>query len=102
MKERDYRAAMLLECLGEPNRYQILRQLERGAMTVSGLARLTKRSQATVSHHLAVLRTMHLVRYHNRGVHTFYQLKHPEVLRLLRAAVEVAPKLSAIDEEAAT
>lgn len=98
MREKDYRAAMLLECLGEPNRFQILRHLERGPMSVSVLARATKRHQTTVCHHLAVLRTMHLVRYHNRGVNTFYQLKHPEVLRLLRAATEMAPKLSALDE----
>lgn len=98
MKEREYRAAMLLECVGEPIRFQILRHLERGAMTVNGLARLTKRHQTTVCHHLAVLRTMHLVRYHNRGVSTFYELKHPGVLTVLKDAINFAPKLGALEE----
>ena len=48
MKENEYRAAMLLECLGEPVRFQILRHLEDGPKTVSHLARLTHRHPTTV------------------------------------------------------
>jgi DNA-binding transcriptional ArsR family regulator len=97
MKEREYRAAMLLESVGEPTRFQILRVLERGPMAVESLARVTKRHQTTVCRHLAVLRHLHLVRYHNRGVNTFYELKHPEVSRLLHDAIALAPKLASLD-----
>lgn len=100
MREREYRAAMLLECLGEPNRFQILRWLESRPRGVSELARLMKRSLPTVCHHLAVLRMMHLVRFRNRGVNTFYELKAPVVLDLLRAAVDIAPKLALTDADA--
>ncbi len=94
MKEIEYRAAMLLECLGEPIRFQILFRLEDGPKTVSQLARLTKRHVATVSHHLALLRALHVVRYHNRGRLTFYELKFKEVIELLKAAIRSVPKLS--------
>lgn len=99
MKEREYRAAVLLECLGEPTRFQVLRHLEKGPHSVTSLARLTKRHTTTVCRHLAVLRHLNVVRYHNRGVNTFYELKHPEVAGLLRAALALAPRLAALEEK---
>lgn len=95
MKESEYRAAMLLECLGEPVRFQILRHLEKGPHAVSTLARLTKRHQVTVCHHLAILRTMHLVRYRNRGKFTYYELKLKIVPSLLNLGVQAAQLLHA-------
>ena len=94
MKEIEYRAAMLLESLGEPVRFQILRHLENGPKTVSDLAHLTHRQVTTVCHHLAVLRTLHIVRYRNRGRFTWYELKVREVGEILALAVRHAPKLS--------
>jgi len=85
---------MLLECLGEPIRFQILRRLEDGPQTVSQLARLTRRHVTTMSHHLAVLRTMHVVRYRNRGRHTFYELKLREIPAILDLAIRSIPKLA--------
>lgn len=95
MKEIEFRAAMLLECLGEPVRFQILRHLEDGPKTVSQLARLTHRRPTTVCHHLAVLRNLHVTRYHNRGRFTFYELKVREISDILRLAIRNAPRLSA-------
>ena len=86
MNEIDFRAAALLECLGEPIRYLILRHLQRGFKTVSDLAHLTKRNQATICQHLAILRHQNLVRYHNRGRYTFYELKLKQVIQLLDLA----------------
>ncbi len=94
MKEIEFRAAILLECLGEPIRFQILRHLEAGPMTVSHLARLTHRHIATVSHHLAVLRSMHIVRYRNQGRSAFYELKVRVVTDILMLAIRGAPKFS--------
>lgn len=56
-------------------RLQILRHLERGPHAASTLVRFIKRHQVTDCHHLAVLRTMYLVRYRNRGRFTCYELK---------------------------
>jgi DNA-binding transcriptional ArsR family regulator len=90
MKEIDFRAAMLLESLGEPVRFQILRHLQDGPKAVVELARLTKRHQVTVCHHLAALRALHVVRYRNRGKFTFYELKLKQVTQILDAAVRCA------------
>lgn len=99
MKEIEYRAGMLLEAVGEPVRFQILRHLHRGPRSVGELARLTKRHQVTVCHHLAVLRTNQLVRYRNRGTFTFYELKVPRILQLLELAIQCAQDITRKPQE---
>ena len=94
MKEIEFRAAMVLECLGEPIRFQIVRYLHEGPKTVSELARLTKRHQTTVSQHLATLRGLNLVRYRNRGQFAFYELKLKHCLQILNLAVECAREIA--------
>jgi len=90
MREIDFRGAMLLECVGEPVRFHILRHLQAGPKAVGELARLTKRHQVTISQHLAVLRNLQVVRYRNRGRFTFYELKMRRVAQLLDMAVQCA------------
>ena len=94
MKEIEFRAAMLLECLGEPIRFQILQQLHDGSKTVSQLAKLTHRHPSTVCHHVACMRMLHLVRYRNHGRFTFYELKVRGVIEILRLAIQVVPRLA--------
>ena len=90
MKETDFRASMLLECLGEPIRFQIIRYLQEAPRTVSELARRTKRHQATISQHLAVLRQLQIVRYRNHGRFAFYEIKLKGVSRLLDMATRLS------------
>ena len=90
MKEIDFRAGMLLESVGEPIRFQIIRHLQSGPKPVHELARLTKRHQATVCQHLAVLRNMQIVRYRNHGSSTFYEIKLKRISHLLDLAVKCA------------
>ena len=90
MKEIEYRAAMLLECLGEPVRFQIVRHLQDGPRPVRELSRLTKRHQATVCQHLAALRGLHVVRYRNRGKFTYYELKSKRITEILELAIRSA------------
>jgi DNA-binding transcriptional ArsR family regulator len=85
---------MLLECLGEPVRFQILRDLQAGPKTVSELARLTKRHQSTICQHLSVLRSFHLVRYRSRRQFTFYELKLKRLPDLLDFAKHCAQELA--------
>lgn len=87
MKETEFRAAVLLESIGEPIRFQILRHLQKGAKSVTELCRLTKRHPATVSQHLAVLRHLHLVQYRNRGRFTFYEIKQKRLSQILETAI---------------
>jgi DNA-binding transcriptional ArsR family regulator len=90
MKEIEFRASALLETMGEPVRFQILRHLRNGPKAVVELARLTKRHPVTVCHHLSVLRATHLVRYRNRGKFTFYELKTSRCSQVLDLAVRCA------------
>src|SRR5207247_5859145 len=90
MKEIEYRAAMVLECVGEPVRFQILRHLQDKPRAVIELSRLTKRHQATVCQHLAALRSLHVVRYRNRGKFTFYELKSKRIAQILELAARCA------------
>ena len=41
MKEKEFRATVLLECLGEPIRFQILRNLQTGRIQQYVLASVT-------------------------------------------------------------
>lgn len=50
-----------LKALADPQRYHILLALEQSEQTVKGLASALDLSQATVSHHLSVLRSQGLV-----------------------------------------
>lgn len=87
MHETDFLASMILECVGEPIRFQIVRLLQEKPRTGVELTRLLKRSHPTISHHLAVLRSNHLVRYRNRGILTFYELKTGSITRVLDSGV---------------
>jgi len=94
MKEIEYRAGLLLERLGEPVRFQILRFLQDGPKNVSELARLTHRHPVTVSGHLAILRDLHVVRYRNRGLFTFYELKLKQTPQIMDLAVQCAKEIA--------
>ena len=95
MKEIHFRAAQLLECVGEPIRFQIICHLQNGPCSVGKLARLTKRHQTTVCQHLAALRSFQVVRYRNRKQFTFYELKLKSVVSLLELAVQCAGQAGA-------
>jgi len=94
MKEIEYRASALLERLGEPIRFQILRHLQNGPKSVSELARLTKRHPTTVSEHLAILRDLHVVRYRNRGLFAFYELKLKRTPQIMDLAVQCVREIT--------
>lgn len=90
MDEIEFRTTMLLECLGEPVRYQIFRVLQGGPKAVCDLARLTKRHPTTICQHLKILRDHHLVRYRNRGIYTVYDIKLTQAGALLDVAMGCA------------
>ena len=91
MDERRYRESRLCRLLGNPVVYQLVVLLESGgALTPGKLAELTGRSVATISIHLAKLRSADVVRYDSRGRETRYWLKHKtEMKRLLKTLERV-------------
>lgn len=90
MEERSYRASRLLTALGNPLRFQIVEALKDGKKTPAELASLFNRSVSTVSGHLAVLRSLDVVRYDSEAGRVYYWLKRKQILDLLARAKRCA------------
>jgi DNA-binding transcriptional ArsR family regulator len=89
MEERAYRQSRLCRVLGNPLAYSIVKLLaETREITPSRIARGVGRSVSRVSHVLAALRTMEVVRYETNGNQASYRLKHPRETRQLLASLE--------------
>jgi ArsR family transcriptional regulator len=84
MKEALYRESRVAKALGEPARYVITHLLlKHGPLQVSEIVRRIRRSQPTVSHHLAVLRSLEIVRYDTKPEGIYYWIKYPKEVRLI-------------------
>ncbi len=82
MKEVLYRESRVAKVLGEPAKCLIVDLLlKRGSLTVSEIVRRVRRSQPTVSHHLATLRSLEIVRYEARSDGVYYWIKYPKELK---------------------
>ena len=74
----------VFKMLGDRSRLTILMALSRsGPMNVTELRDLLDQSQPAVSHHLALLRTAHLVRCDRQGKHCFYRIDSDKVKGIL-------------------
>ncbi|UCD19699.1 MAG: winged helix-turn-helix transcriptional regulator [candidate division WOR-3 bacterium] len=84
MKEVLYRESRVAKALGEPARYLItILLLKHGPLQVSEIAKRTRRSQPTVSHHLSVLKGLEIVRYETKPEGVYYWIKYPDAVRLI-------------------
>jgi DNA-binding transcriptional ArsR family regulator len=99
MKESEFRASRLLKELGVPTRYQIVKLLERNPLTVGQIAAELKRSVATVSHHLHILRALDVVRYRASGQKLVYRLKTSGIPSLLATAERCVSQLEFRERE---
>lgn len=63
-----------IRALTDPTRREILRLLRRGDMTAGEIAARFPMTQATVSHHLTVLKDTGLVQTEHQGRHVHYSL----------------------------
>ncbi|MCB2185995.1 MAG: metalloregulator ArsR/SmtB family transcription factor [Deltaproteobacteria bacterium] len=72
--------AGVLKALAHPTRLFIVEELSRGERPVSELTSLVGLDISTVSKHLALLKSVGLVRDERRGVQIFYSLATPCVL----------------------
>jgi DNA-binding transcriptional ArsR family regulator len=68
--------ATYLKALAEPTRYQIVKALCAGSMTVSDIAALVEQDITTVSHHLRVLYHAEIATTERDGRHIYYSLNH--------------------------
>jgi DNA-binding transcriptional ArsR family regulator len=89
MEERAYRQSRLCRVLGNPLAYSIVNLLaENKDITPSQIARGVGKSVSRVSHVLAALRMMEVVRYETNGKQASYRLKHPRQTRQILNALE--------------
>jgi DNA-binding transcriptional ArsR family regulator len=75
--------AGLLKVLANENRLMILCTLMNQEMSVSELNDHIPLSQSALSQHLAVLRREHVVETRRESQTIYYQVKNPEIIRLL-------------------
>ena len=89
MEEGAYRQSRLCRVLGNPLAFSIVSLLtDNKDMTPSQIARGVGRSVSRVSHVLAALRMMEVVRYETDGKRSSYRLKYPRQTRQILAALE--------------
>lgn len=79
--------AQLFAALGDPTRARIVFALTRGEHSVNALAQMAGVSASAVSHHLARLRGIRLVRARRRGNQVFYCVDDAHVSRLYLEAL---------------
>ncbi len=103
MKEIFYRESRVAKALGDPAKYSIVKILiKNGPMTVNELVKWIKRSQPTVSHHLAQLRHLEIVRYETKSDGIYYWIKYPDELHKILQALNnfVKRTLQGVEYEA--
>jgi ArsR family transcriptional regulator, lead/cadmium/zinc/bismuth-responsive transcriptional repressor len=74
--------------LGDTTRVRILDALSRAELCVQDLAELLGLTQSAVSHQLALLRSMHLVRTRRDGRQIFYALDDDHIVKLFEQGME--------------
>lgn len=80
--------AETFQALGDSSRIQIVWALSHGELKVGDIAELLGMSQPQVSHHLRMLRTLHLVKRRRDGRSSYYSLDDEHIDHILRAGVE--------------
>lgn len=78
----------LFKAMGDPSRMKILWTLAQGEMCVCDLAAFLGVTESAVSHHLRLLRQLHLVANRREGVVLYYRLEGHRVSELLSAALK--------------
>ncbi len=90
MKEILYRESRIARTLGDPAKYAIIELLvKKGPKTVTEIARVVHRADSTVSHHLARLRNLELVRYEVKKNCAYYWIKYRKEVKLILKSLKM-------------
>ncbi|CAM4345460.1 ArsR/SmtB family transcription factor [Paenibacillus tarimensis] len=82
--------SQIFKALADPTRIRILYMLSQEECSVNHIAEVLEISQSAVSHQLAMLRTMRLVKYRREGTAMLYSCDDAHVISLLRQAIDHA------------
>lgn len=82
--EHRFRASQVCRVLGSPIAFGMATLLlERGPLSLTELARPTRRSKPATCYYLNRMRLAHLIRYESRDGETVYWIKYPAEVRAL-------------------
>ncbi|WP_445614024.1 ArsR/SmtB family transcription factor [Geobacillus sp. YF-1] len=82
--------ARIFKALADPTRIKILYLLSQEECHVGHMAEVLGMSQSAVSHQLALLRTLRLVKYRREGKMLVYSCDDEHVISLLKQAIDHA------------
>lgn len=80
--------AETFQALGDSSRIQIVWALSQGEFCVGDIAEILGMSQPQVSHHLRMLRNLHLVKKRKEGRTSFYSLDDEHIDCILKSGIE--------------
>lgn len=89
LASNDYeRLSMLFKMFADPTRLKILTALSQNTLNVDNLKDVVNMSQSAISHQLASLRKMDLVRTHKVGKNVYYSLADDHVMQIFQQALD--------------
>lgn len=80
--------AETFQALGDSSRIQIVWALSLGELSVGSIAEMLDMTQPQVSHHLRMLRNLHLVKKRKDGRTSFYSLDDEHINCILKSGIE--------------
>lgn len=80
----------VFKVLGDPTRNKIIHAVSLEQLCVSDVASLLHLSEATVSHHLRILRSRRVVKFQKKGKRVYYMLDDKHVDNLFREGLHHA------------
>ena len=83
-----YTVAQTFKALGDPTRIRILHLLAQRECSVTEIAETLHLKQSTVSHQLAVLKSLRLVKFRREGTTLYYSHDDDHVIQLLEQTID--------------
>ncbi len=83
-----YTVSQTFKALGDPTRIRILYLLAQRECSVTEIAETLNLKQSTVSHHLAVLKNLRLVKFRREGTTIYYSHDDNHVIQVLEQTID--------------
>ena len=83
-----YTVSQTFKALGDPTRIRILYLLAQRECSVTKIAETLNLKQSTVSHHLAVLKNLRLVKFRREGTTIYYSHDDDHVIQVLEQTID--------------
>lgn len=83
-----YTVSQTFKALGDPTRIRILYLLAQRECSVTEIAETLNLKQSTISHHLAVLKNLRLVKFRREGTTIYYSHDDDHVIQVLEQTID--------------